>query len=102
MLVVAQTPDVVCITETWLTNDYPDSFLDLNDFIIFRKDRLNGLDNHGGVIIAVKSRLNPSSISIETVNELCFINCYIGRRTLKTRCSISTSILTSNYGPGAS
>ena len=66
-------PDVICMTETWLTNNHPDELLDLDNFTIFRKDRDNGNNGHGGVLIAVKSKLNPNLISIETELELCFI-----------------------------
>ena len=62
------------MTETWLTNEDSDELLDLNNFVIFRKDRDHGNDKHGGVLIAVKSNLNPNLISIETELELCFIN----------------------------
>ena len=78
-----ESPDIICITETWLTNEFPDVFLDLNDFVIFRKDRDSGNDAHGGVLIAVNSNLNPSAIAIETDLEVCFINLNISGLTFK-------------------
>jgi len=73
LLVQSVKPDVICMTETWLTNNHPDELLDLDNFTIFRKNRDNGNNGHGGVLIAVKSKLNPNLISIETELELCFI-----------------------------
>ena len=66
VLTVTASPDVTCISEAWLSSEYPDQFLDLNVFIIFRKDRRGRIAAHGGVVIAVKNHLNPMSISIET------------------------------------
>ena len=58
-------------------------FLDLNDFIIFRKDRVNGNDANAGVLIAVNSILNPNAISNETNLEVCFIKLNISGQTFK-------------------
>ena len=79
VLTVTESPDVICISETWLESEYPDQLLDLNGYIIFREDRSDGNDAHGGVLIAVKKKnhLNPMSISIETNHEVCFINCNV-------------------------
>ena len=69
----SEKSDIVCMTETWLTNNHSDESLDLEGFTIFRKDRDNGNNGHGGVLIAVRSKLNPNLISIDTELELCFI-----------------------------
>ena len=66
VLTVTESPDMICISETWLKSEYPDKFLDLNGYIIFRKDRSDGNDAHGNVLIAVENHLSPISISIET------------------------------------
>ena len=49
--------DILCITETWLTDDVPDESLFLKEYAIHRKDRLtdNHKSKHGGVLIAVKN-----------------------------------------------
>ena len=31
--------DIICVTETWLTDDLPDGALELNGYTIVRKDR---------------------------------------------------------------
>ena len=54
------------MTGTWLTNNHSDESLDLESFTIFRKDIDNGNDGHGGVLIAVRPKLNPNLISIDT------------------------------------
>ena len=40
--------DIACITETWLTNEIPDSHFSLKDFTLFRKDQ----PSHGGGLVA--------------------------------------------------
>ena len=49
--------DILCIAETWLTDDVPDESLFLKEYAIHRKDRLtdNHKSKHGGVLIAVKN-----------------------------------------------
>ena len=74
MLNATECPDVICVTETWLDSKHSDAYLNLHGFVIFRKDRLDG---YGGVLIAVKSHLNPTSISIQTNTEVCFIKCCV-------------------------
>ena len=46
--------DIVCITETWLSNETPDHAIALNDFTLFRKD-CEGRCR--GVAIFVKSNI---------------------------------------------
>ena len=48
-------PNVVCLTETWLTHETEDSCFSLPSYHIFRKDRLGG--RGGGVAILVHSDL---------------------------------------------
>ena len=31
--------DIICVTETWLTPDIPDSALSYSNFVLFRNDR---------------------------------------------------------------
>ena len=77
ILIVTHCPHIVCITETWLDETSPNEILGLNDYIIFRKDRGDGHDAHGGVLIAVKSYLCPSLIAINTNLEICFLNLHL-------------------------
>ena len=71
------------MAETWLSREFPDEFLDIKDFVIFRKDRDNGNHAHGCVLIAVISSLNPNVISIDTDLEVCYINTNFSGRTFK-------------------
>lgn len=51
--------DVVCLTETWLSDDFYSSNYFTNDYYVYRKDRLYTPDvtRGGGVLIAVKKLL---------------------------------------------
>ena len=83
IFIETELPNIIWITEVCLNNEFPDEFLDLNDFINFRKDRDNGNDAHGGVLITVNSNLNPNAISIESDLEVCFINLNISDLSFK-------------------
>ena len=75
-------PDCVLITETWLSNCHDSSILSLNNYNVFRKDRNNGEDSHGGVLIAVKSLYNPILVECNTNFEVIFIDLmHQNRRT---------------------
>ena len=56
--------DIVCITETWLTNNIPDSVVEMKEFSLVRKDR--GDDRRGGGVCAYIN----SSIGFTTIDEL--------------------------------
>ena len=72
LLFETKLPEVICFTETWLSNEFPDDHLDLNDFILFRKDRDNSNDAYGGVLIAVKSKMKSNAISIGTYSVVIY------------------------------
>ena len=59
LLVGKCNPSVICITETWLHSGVGSSCLGLSGYTVFRKDRDGGESPHGGVLIAVKTNLNP-------------------------------------------
>ena len=49
--------DILCLSETWLSpKSIIDSHLEVNDFLLFRRDRPEGL--HGGVMLYAKNTLN--------------------------------------------
>ena len=48
--------DILCCSETWLTSEYTDAFVEIRDKRIFRTDRNT---RGGGVCIYVKSSLAP-------------------------------------------
>jgi exonuclease III len=47
--------DIVCITETWLSDEIPDNAVAMHGFTLFRKDRET---RGGGVAIFVKPIFN--------------------------------------------
>ena len=54
-----QDPEIFCVTETWLSDKFPNSAFQLDKYQIIRKDRGNGQDAHGGVLIGIKDFLKP-------------------------------------------
>ena len=74
LLISCESPDILCITETWLTSNIQSSALCLGDYQVFRVDRNFGSDPHGGVLIAIKPNLNPVIHPHSTNNEVVFVN----------------------------
>ena len=72
--------DVLCLTETWLNDQYDDNLLCISNRKLFRWDRINGLANGvtkyrgGGVGCYVRSELAPSTMIIPN---LCITNPHI-------------------------
>ena len=77
------SPDVICISETWLHDNISNSVFCLNNYQIFRKDRDDGLNAHGGVLIAVKTEYNPVLIDNDSIHEVVFVNLRIKNKILK-------------------
>ena len=61
-------PDVFILTETWLNTDTNSSELGLNDYDIFRSDKLTKNDHGGGVIIAAKKYLHATLCDLNNKN----------------------------------
>ena len=47
--------DIICVSETWLSNKVDDSDIHINNYTIFRKDRMEGNAGHGGVALYVSN-----------------------------------------------
>ena len=62
--------DLICITESWLNSDIPDSFCQFDNFLVFRKDRSHRVG--GGVIIFARDSLHPRYISPVNTSSLDF------------------------------
>ena len=71
-------PDIISVTESWLSNDFDSSSLGLLGYNIFRTDRNYGEDPHGGVFLAVKSTLHPKLMESDPNNELLIVNIRVG------------------------
>ena len=80
LLCVNHSPDIVCITETWLSHDILDSELNLSGYTLFRLDR----NRHGGgVAMFVKLSFSPSFVSIPSNNlEFLLISVKLRNRFL--------------------
>ena len=52
--------DVLCLTETWLTSNIPDSFIDFPNDTVYRCDKGRG----GGCCIYVKSTLSVNKCTL--------------------------------------
>ena len=81
LLIQDKCPDVICITETWLSDSFGDGFLGLSGFSVFRADRNFSNDLHGGV--AIKTFLNPIKQEHGTENEVLFVDININGIKLK-------------------
>lgn len=93
-LVQEENPDVICITETWLDNRISTESLRLNGYQVLRVDRAFGANPHGGVLIAAKSKLNPTFIPHNTENEVAFLNIKMNRQILRLVVAYRTTALT--------
>ena len=76
-------PSIVCISETWLHNGINSACLGLKNFTIFRKDREDGNNPHGGVLIAVKSELNPVFQEHRSNAEVLLVNVSLNNISFK-------------------
>ena len=61
-LVIRNNTDILCVSETWLTDQTPDSFVYIKGYKLFRKDY--EFNKIGGVAIYVRDELSS--------NEICF------------------------------
>ena len=83
ILISSIIPDIIFISETWLCAIHDDSLLGLSGYSLFRADRGDGIDPHGGVLVAVKTVLNPSIVAVNTYYELLLVD--ISRNNCKIR-----------------
>ena len=49
--------DIICITETWLTDHIPDDPVNINGYSIVRKDRSSDSNNGGGTCLYIKETI---------------------------------------------
>ena len=87
LCVQLENPDIIGITETWLNNKISDNELIFDGYTIFRRDRINSCKNGGGgVMLLIRSRLNPVMVSDFQNSSIEFLTCSIecgrGEQTL--------------------
>jgi len=81
LLVAEEKPDIVGITETWLTDKIYDQEIGMEGYTLFRKDREDeDKKRGGGLVMYIKNNLNPVCDEALTNNMFkdslwCKINC---------------------------
>ena len=71
VLCLVNNYDIVCIVESWLSQDISDSELAITGYTIFRRDR----NRHGGgIIIFVKDTLSCTILPTSTSSSIEFIS----------------------------
>ena len=72
MIVAEWMCDIVCLCETWLSPELPNSLFSISGFSLFRRDRFH--DKHGGLLIFVSTHLSPTRrIDLEDIDIECIV-----------------------------
>ena len=72
MIVAEWMCDIVCLWETWLSPELPNSLFSISGFSLFRRDRFH--DKHGGLLIFVSTHLSPiRRIDLEDIDIECIV-----------------------------
>lgn len=80
-LIKSEDPDVISVCETWLSPAIQDDEILPDDYVVYRKDRLNS--GHGGALIAVKRTLKSSHLSkLDTEAEAVWVSLDTGKEKL--------------------
>lgn len=66
MLTDKVLPDVLCISESWLTHLVPDGFIGIQDYVAFRLDRQTG-KRGGGLVSYFNLKILQGLIMIYTM-----------------------------------
>ena len=68
-LIYSTDSDVMCITESWLSPQVPDSAVRMPDFVLHRRDRTDGIG--GGVMCYVRSSIYSKAVQpdVSAVND---------------------------------
>ena len=70
--ILSKNYDIIILTETWLNSSTNDSELNLRNYNIHRKDREDAVG--GGVLVAIRSTLSSTRLSICSSMEAILIN----------------------------
>jgi len=60
-------PDIICVTETWLNSNIPDTAVKLGGYSIIMKDRSSGIG--GGVAVYISCSINCCKLSFENCDD---------------------------------
>lgn len=90
--------DICCVTETWLDPNIPTEAVDVDGYILHRRDRSDGRQG-GGVAAYVRSSLHCSKLNIEHENLETLWLLYRGCRMPRTVSHILIGII--YHPPGA-
>ena len=74
--IIPYNPDILCLTETWLTEEVSNKALFLKNYVIHRNDRTSksGVSKHGGVLVAVKDNIQSEELFVKNTYEDCLIS----------------------------
>ena len=63
--------NILCLTETWLTDDITNEGLFLKEFMVYRNDRKtdNHKTKHGCVLIAVRNSISQERVELKSTDE---------------------------------
>ena len=63
ILLKSKSFDIVAITETWLSDDIPDSVVHVNEYSVFRQDRNGAIG--GGVMCYISKNIFPVHLTLK-------------------------------------
>ena len=70
LLLSSESIDIVAVTETWLSDEIPDSVVSMNGYIVIRKDRITGIG--GGVMCYISKKNFVCQLNLKTKNDQDF------------------------------
>lgn len=88
--------DIVCITETWLSEEIPDNYVSLADFSLFRRDRHT---RGGGVAIYVNPSIQCKRLVVDDPPDFITESLWLQLRPIRLPRPISSIIIGVIYHP---
>ena len=98
MLIDKVKPDIVCLTETKLNDQLNSEVFDVENYDVFRKDRLNQAAPGGGVVVLVNKELVSSSNKVNFLNSHAYDEAVWCEVKVQNKCVLVGTI----YRPPAS
>ena len=80
--------DILCLTETWLTEGIPNEGLFLKEFLIHRNDRKTDdcKTEHGGFLIAVRSSIYHERVELKNIDKYVVVKIEPGNTAFLICC----------------